>query len=172
MPDTAIIASAEALLECFRSTLGLNPNPPALLCFRVGLDPVAADFDESQDYCCSGLAYIRILRRFPAGQQFPVADQFASSCQPQAWGVAFELGSFRCAPDGVDCDAWKETFVNVQNDQQAMGDAICCWIEHQQTNNLFFMNYMLGDWRPFSLQGGCTGGAMDVLAQFQAGGLQ
>lgn len=171
MPDTAIIASAEALLECFIQELNKNPNPPELVCFRVGSDPVAAEFDETgKDYCCSGLAYLRVLRRFPAGEQFPIQDEQVMDCQPLAWGVNFELGAFRCAPDGVDCEGWKETFINVQNDQQAMNTAICCWIEDQKVNNLFFMNSMIRDWRPFALQGGCTGGGQDVQAQYQAGG--
>lgn len=171
--DQIILPSAQALLTCFCNELAANPNPPALCCFRIGSDPVAAEFDNrtGTDWCCEGLAYVRIMRRFPGGAQFPIADELASDCMPAAWGVDMEMGAFRCAPDGVgelDCSSWLRSFTNVQNDQQAMADAICCWIADQKANNPFWMNYMVRDWQPFALQGGCTGGAMIVQAQFQA----
>lgn len=170
MPDTFVISSAEALLACLEQQMLLNPNPPQNFGLRVGSDPVAADFNEAVDFCCQGIVYVRVVRRFPSGQQFPIADEQAMDCAPAGWAVHFEMGSFRCAPDGMDPEAWEDTFVNVQNDQQAMISAICCWVEHQQLNNPGFLNFMVNDWFPFALQGGCTGGAMQVIGQFQSGG--
>lgn len=168
MADTAILPSALSLLECLREAMLQNPNPPQHFVVRVGSDPVAADFDEQIDYCCQGLVYVRILRRFPSGAQFPIADELASPCMPAAWGVDMAIGSFRCAPDEFNPEGWEQTFTNVQNDQQAMADAICCWKTDQEANNPFFINWFSQDWLPFALQGGCTGGEWRVTAQFSA----
>lgn len=167
MPDTIIAPSAIALLECLEEKMLLNPKPPAHFVVRVGSDPVAADFDEFNDYCCQGLVYVRIVRRFPSGDQFPIADELASDCAPAAWGVDIAIGSFRCAPNEFNPTGWLETFQNVQNDQQAMADAFCCWVERQKATNPFMINHFVQDWLPFALQGGCTGGEFRFTGQFQ-----
>lgn len=169
--DETILPSAKSLLACLCATLNSNPNPPAYCQLRVGLDPVAADFDQYEDYCCSGIAYVRVVRRFPAGANFPERDELPSNCAPTAWGADLNMGVFRCMPtgrDSMDPDAWDAAFTQVQHDQQAMADAICCWIQEQQLNNPYWMNFMIRDWFPFSLQGGCSGGEFQLVAQYEA----
>jgi hypothetical protein len=167
--DRAIAPSAIALLSCLEQRMALNPNPPEHFVVRVGSDPVAADFDEYNDYCCQGLVYVRVMRRFPSGSDFPISDELASNCMPTGWGVDLAMGSFRCAPDEFNPEGWLETFQTVQNDQQAMADAICCWKDQQEQENPGnFLNWFSQDWLPFALQGGCTGGEWRITAQFNS----
>lgn len=172
MPDTIITPSAQSLLTCAQQQFLLNPNPPRHFQLRVGLDPVAADFTGNRDYCCEGLVYVRVIRRFPAGNNWPVRDEVSMNCSPAAWGAELELGSFRCVPatdqNSMDADAWEAAFENVQNDQEAMAEAICCWVEDQKNNNRSWMNYIVRDWFPFANQGGCSGGAISVTGQFES----
>lgn len=172
MVDLAITPSAQSLLTCVQERMLLNPNPPQHFQLRVGLDPVAADFGtDGRDYCCEGLVYVRVIRRFPSGNNWPVRDEVSINCSPAAWAAELEIGSFRCVPAGdnhMDANAWEAAFENVQNDQEAMVEAICCWVDDQKVNNRYWMNYIIRDWFPFSNQGGCAGGAISVTAQFES----
>lgn len=168
--DDGVISSAEKLYDCMCSELATNPNPPLYCQLRVGLDPVAADFDESTDYCCKGLAYLRILRVYPSGDNFPARDEVAIVCQPLAWGIELEMGVFRCLPSQpkhMDPVAWQNAFQQVQLDAKAMIRAVCCWKDDQEANNPDWLHYFFRDWFPFSNQGGCGGGAISVTAQIQ-----
>lgn len=165
----AILATAAKLYECFCEELQAGSNPPAHCQYRVGLDPVAADFDQFTDYCCEGLAYLRVLRIFPSGDNFPARDEVAIPCNPIAWGVEFELGVFRCLPvepNHMDPTSWLNAFTQVQEDQTAMVNAVCCWRTDQSANPKWWGDFFR-DWFPFSNQGGCGGGAISVTAQMQ-----
>lgn len=164
------IDSAEQLHACLCAELAAVPNPPAHCQLRVGLDPIAADFDQFEDYCCTGLAYLRIIRVFPSGDNFPARDELSTPCSPIAWGIEMELGVFRCLPAEplhMSPEAWQAAFRQVQLDQEAMVRAVCCWQDAEQANNPNFMGYFFRDWFPFSNQGGCGGGAISVTAQIQ-----
>lgn len=167
---SSVTESAEKLFECFCNELASRPAPPTYCQYRVGLDPVAADFDQYEDYCCSGLAYVRIIRVYPSGDNFPARDEVSIPCQPLAWGIEMELGSFRCLPsepNHMNPESWKESFDLVQQDAEAMRAAVCCWIADQESNNPAWLNSFFRDWFPFSNQGGCGGGAISVSAQIQ-----
>jgi hypothetical protein len=167
---SSVIDSARVLYDCLCTELATSPNPPVHCQFRVGLDPVAADFDQFEDYCCSGLAYLRIIRIYPSGDNFPARDEVSIPCQPLAWGIEMEMGVFRCLPaepQHMDPVAWQDAFDQVQRDAEAMRHAACCWIEHQESNNVAWLNSFFRDWFPFSNQGGCGGGAISITAQIQ-----
>lgn len=167
---TPVIDSMQALFDCFCTELATAPNPPMHCQLRVGLDPVAADFDQFTDYCCEGLAYLRVIRVFPSGDNFPARDEVAIPCQPLAWGVEAEMGVFRCLPaepNHMNPVAWQDAFEQVQFDVEAMVRASCCWKVHQEANNPNWLTYFWRDWFPFSNQGGCGGGAISLTAQIQ-----
>ncbi len=171
--DTLVSPSAQSLLNCLCQKLAANPDPPKHCQLRVGSDPVAADFDQYVDYCCEGIAYVRVIRRFPSGVNFPERDELATECQPGAWGVDLAMGVFRCVPayeagNSMNESAWREAFIKVQNDQHAMTEAMCCWVADQDANNPYWMGWMIRDWFPFANQGGCSGGEWQITARFQA----
>jgi hypothetical protein len=67
--DQTVLPVAQQLLACLCEALSTNPNPPAQCCLRVG-DVVYADFNQYQDQCCDGLAYVRVVRIYPTSE-FP-----------------------------------------------------------------------------------------------------
>lgn len=168
MSDKIIFPAMKSLLDCLKEAALDNPNPPMHFVLRSGSDPVAADFDQYNDYCCQGMMYVRLLRRFPAGQNWPDADELAYDCAPAAWGANIEMGAFRCVPDKFDPAGWEASVQNIQNDQEAMVQAICCWVAQQEAENPCYSNFFIRDWLPFANLGGCTGGAMNVFAQYVA----
>lgn len=162
MTDSMVFPQAERLLTCLCNALATNPNPPLNCCMRVG-DVVYADFNQTQDQCCEGLAYVRIARIYPSSQAFPVEDETWTPCHPLAWAAELEMGVFRCEPQqGLStlpsCDDWTNTAEQVANDWEAMTRALCCFTDGLAPGDVA----LAGVWSPLNSGGGCTGGFMPI----------
>lgn len=167
MADNMALPLANQLLECLCDALATNPNPPAQCCLRVG-DVVYADFNQFQDQCCEGLAYVRIARIFPS-HEFPAQLETWTPCTNLQFAVELEMGVFRCEPqqetvDLPSCDAWTATATQVANDWEAMTRAACCLDEQLQADPATRGNpLIMGVWQPTNSGGGCTGGTLSVI---------
>ena len=166
MTDQVVFPVAEQLLACLCDALSENPNPPAQCCLRAG-DVVFADFNQYQDQCCDGLAYVREVRVYPS-MEFPSQVELWTPCAHTALAAEYEMGVFRCEPQQVDsvelptCDEWTAVAQQVANDRQAMVSAICCLDEQLRISNPG-TPVLMGVWQPLNSGGGCTGGTLSVL---------
>lgn len=162
MTDNMALPLANQLLTCLCDALSTNPNPPAQCCLRVG-DVVYADFNQYQDQCCEGLAYVRITRIYPS-HEFPAQLETWTPCANLQFAVELEMGVFRCEPqqgtvDLPSCDEWTATTTQVANDWEAMTRAACCLQDQLPVGDPLLM----GVWQPMNSGGGCTGGILPVI---------
>ncbi len=160
---------AAQLLSCYDQSLQDGPNPPPddNICFRVGQVPYSAGL--SEDLCCEGLAWVRVLRIYPS-TNFPLPSITADACPRVGHAIEFELGAVRCMPFGDEaagpsCDQWTAVFTQVDEDAASMRRAVCCFADLQSAGNL----YLEGTWQPIDSQGGCIGGTMSVTVQSDCG---
>lgn len=166
MTDNMVLPLAEQLLECLCEALDANPNPPANCCLRVG-DVVYADFNQYQDQCCEGLAYVRISRIYPSFE-FPAQTEVWTPCSNIALAAELEMGVFRCEPQQTDpaalpsCEEWTGTTTQVAHDWEAMVRAACC-LEQQLMVSSPGTPLLMGVWQPLNSGGGCTGGQLPVM---------
>jgi hypothetical protein len=163
---TFVSDAAQQLLSCYDTALQEGPNPPPddNICLRVGQVPF--DVGLSQDLCCEGFAWVRVLRIFPS-VNFPNPDSIPNDCQNSSYAVEFELGAIRCLPFGSEhagptCDEWTSVFTQVDEDAASMRRAICCIRDLQDANMTFIDQIIVGEWIPIDGQGGCIGGQMNV----------
>lgn len=165
MTDTTVFPLAEQLLACLCDALSANPNPPAHCCLRVG-DTVFADFDQYQDLCCDGFAYVRISQVYPSFE-FPSQTEIWTPCSHIALAAELEMGVFRCEPQQgsvnlPSCEEWTAVTTQVANDWEAMVRATCC-LDEQLTIQSPGTPVLMGVWRPLNSGGGCTGGMLPVM---------
>lgn len=160
-----VLPLANRLLACLCDALADNPNPPLHCCLRVG-DVVYADFNQTQDQCCEGLAYVRISRVYPSFE-FPTQTELWTPCAHIALAAELEMGVFRCEPQQgttslPSCEDWTSVTTQVANDWQAMLAAACCLDEQLQIESPG-TPALLGTWQPMNSGGGCTGGTQTVM---------
>ncbi|MGH9248991.1 MAG: hypothetical protein ACRD0W_05685 [Acidimicrobiales bacterium] len=167
MSDTVVTPLAEALLECLRVEVAKLAVPPAQVCLRTG-DVVNLLISLNEDECCSGLAWVRVAgfypsTNFPEPMEIPfINNQFPS------WAVELEMGVARCAPTSdathnPTCAQWTGAARAVNDDGQAMRDALCCFIDSGTPPRKGRVLPQL--WQPLTTEGGCTGGIMSVLVR-------
>jgi len=161
--------AAQQLLSCFDAALQEGPNPPpdGNICLRVGEVPFSAGL--SEDLCCEGFAWVRILRIYPS-TVFPQTDTTPNDCQRSAYAIELEMGAVRCMPfgdnqAGPSCDQWTAAFLQVDEDAASMRRAVCCLFDLVDTNTTLIDQIVTGEWRPIDNQGGCIGGQMNVTIQ-------
>jgi hypothetical protein len=166
---TFVSDAAQQLLSCFDMALQEGPNPPpdGNICLRVGEVPFSAGL--SEDLCCQGLAWVRVLNITPS-INFPQADTTPSDCPHSSYAVEFELGAIRCMTfgsiqAGPTCDQWTDVFLQVDEDAASMRRAICCLFDLVAANATFIDQIVTGTWVPIDNQGGCIGGLMTVTVQ-------
>lgn len=164
--DPIALPHAEALLECFRTTIADTINPPGEVCLRGG-DIVNILVSVSKDECKCGLAWVRVANVYPStSDQFPAPDQGAITSWPGRWAVALEMGVARCAPVGTaqvlpTCEAWTNSAQETLADAAAMRRAVaCCYRTNPDTEDTLIA---LGLWEPLPIEGGCTGGTMTIV---------
>jgi hypothetical protein len=161
---TATGDAAVTLLDCFETALNENDNVPGQICLRVGEVPFSIGLAE--DLCCSGLAWVRVVRTYPS-VNFPNQDYRVDDCIRTARATEFEMGVVRCLPDhgadsGATCAEWTAVFSQVDADMGAMRRALCCFIDVAPTNPAFTGQLLEGEWRPINGDGGCIGGTLNV----------
>lgn len=159
---------AQQLLSCFDTALQDEDTPPGQICLRVGEVPFSAGL--SEDLCCSGLAWVRVLRIYPS-ISFPTQDSNPNDCQSSSYAVELEMGAVRCLPfgnnnAGPSCDQWTAVFFQVDEDAAAMREAICCMRDLIEDGTTTLADQILADeWVPIDGEGGCIGGRMTVSMQ-------
>lgn len=163
--DEMVFPLAEKLLACLCDQLATQPQPPLNCCLRVG-DVVYADFNQYQDQCCQGLAYVRISRIYPTNE-FPAQLEVWTPCADVQFAAELEMGVFRCEPQqkGIDmpsCEEWTDTATLVANDWRAMVAATCC-LDEQLRLESPGTPVLSGVWQPLNSGGGCTGGMLPIL---------
>jgi hypothetical protein len=171
MPDTILIPLANELLTCLETAAGANPDPPDNFCLRAG-GPVIHDADAAASLdtaCCPGLGYVRLGRNFPSSAEFPAPDPRNEKCLSLARAQEIFVGIVRCipgmgSPEGPSCTDWTATAVHDADDNQAIWDAVCCWVETTEFKKLRS--------RPYSIvgtdviaEGGCIERFMTILIQ-------
>lgn len=166
---TFVSDAAQQLLSCFDVALHEGPNPPAdeHICLRVGEVPFSVGL--SEDLCCSGFAWVRVLRIFPS-VSFPQQDSSPNNCQRSSYAVEFEMGAVRCLPfgdvqAGASCAEWTSVFLQVDEDAASMRRAVCCLFDMIDAGMTNAVQIVKGDWTPIDGQGMCIGGTMRVTVQ-------
>lgn len=158
---TFVSDAAQQLLSCFDTALQAGPNPPPddNICLRVGQVPF--DVGLSQDLCCEGFAWVRVLRIDPASTANP-----RNIC-PTGWDIELEMGTIRCLPFGDEsmgpsCSDWTSVFLQVDEDASSMRRALCCVQDLMDEGTTLIEELTPGTWTPIDGQGGCIGGSMPV----------
>lgn len=166
---TFVSDAAQQVLSCFDVALHEGPNTPpdGNICLRVGEVPFSAGL--SEDLCCEGLAWVRVLRITPS-IRFPQADTQPAECPHSSYAVELELGVVRCMPfgdnqAGPSCDQWTAAFLQVDEDAASMRRAVCCVFDLINEGQTFIQQVVVGDWSPIDNQGGCIGGQMTLTIQ-------
>ena len=170
--DTQVLPLAQALRDCLCAWTSVNPNPPALCCFRVGSE-IAHDAGLNEDICCRGMSYVSIGDIWPSSAGFPEADitrQANSNCFPPAWGVQLRAGIIRCVPTGGEdpptCPEWAEAHEQVGHDSQALRKAACCIRAFVQNSTQFLgMSIVINRQVQTNPLGGCVERYMTVDIQ-------
>lgn len=158
-PDNTVLPITRILLECLRSEALQNPSPPAIVGFRTGTlgQPLAGLND---DECCTGAAFVRVLRTYPSWG-VPNASNVPIRCgQPRA--VTVELSMWRCNPIGSlqrppTQDDWDCLHVELLNDQVMLRAAACCFVRQWEKSSV-----VIEEWAPIPTQGGCVGSALTM----------
>lgn len=175
MPDQQTLVLAQAALNCLTIAVTGNPNPPNLICYRVGQE-VAYDAAQFDDLCCEGLAYVSMGDVYPSVSSFPDQDiirQVDGNCVPPAWAVEFRMGIVRCAPVGdanfpPSCADWNAAFVQSAQDSQALRAAVCCLRSWLSTSTQFLgMSMVIQRQTQSNPSGGCMERVQPLVVQFQ-----
>lgn len=159
--DPVVAPVAADLLLCLSIELAKVPNPvsgePRPVCLRPG-DRVDLLISQTQDECCDGLAWVRLVRMYPSVRgKFPSQDSDVEMCDVLRWALVFELGAVRCAPtpeagDLATCDEWSDVTLNQYDDLAAIRRTFCCYQE-QNIDRLVSVDSA----EPITVEGGCTG---------------
>jgi len=161
--DMTILPVANQLLDCLCTEIAQVPEPPASCCLRTGL-AVVPGISLTEDECCSGLAWVRVVSSYPSEQSFPEQDGVPNgNCAPQWYAVVLEMGVVRCGPswnaeEMETCADWTTVSGYVMNDDAAMRRAFCCLPVEG-------MAKVMGVWEPLPNEGRCVGGTRTVTVQ-------
>lgn len=165
---TVALPLAQTLLSCLEDALTVNP--PAQICLRAGefVNPSASSTD---DECCRGLAWVRIVRTDPLilrGQ-----EDFAFGCVNALRTTTLEMGVVRCMPTPgpdamVTCDQWTAIADQMEADHTSMEAALCC-LQTAVTSGLVpeigDVALYPGEYAPRGPDGRCIGATMTITAQ-------
>lgn len=164
--DPVVAPLAREMLECLAQEIAKNPSPPKYVQLRPG-SVVDHLLSTTEDECCAGLAWVRVVSFNPSSGVFPLQDEAPLPKGVSAWAITLELGAIRCAPTPEanripTGDEWDNVFQAIMDDGAAMRRAICCFIDSRAGRS---RRVLPGQWQPISVEGGCTGGAMTVTIQ-------
>lgn len=167
---TNAIVIAQELLACLETALLAAPNPPpaSRIMLRAG-DRVTPLLSTVDDECCSGLGWVRIARMSGVRQ----LDELQNvSCFQRERTLELEIGVARCAPTAPSAstipteDQWEEAALQLDADQGAMEDAICCAFDDLEGSAAEEVS--VGEYVPFGVDGNCIGGTMTVFVRMSA----
>lgn len=165
-PEIRLTRMSNRLLACLKDEAAQNPKPPAVVGFRTGTagQPLAG---LTEDECCTGAAFVRLIRTFPSWSTPAPATTSVSCAQPFA--AEFELSMWRCSPIGDISeppvqDAWDDLHADLINDRLTMMAAICCLWKQLDPRSLAY-----GDWVPVDTDGGCVGSRISITVDLYGG---
>lgn len=174
-PDRFVSVLMEQLLTCLCDEANLQPNPPAICCFRVGTE-IAHDAGILEDQCCEGIGYVALGDTYPSSDSFPEQDiirQANSVCPPTTWAQVFQVGIIRCAPvgnefRGPNCIEWNAAARQNVVDSQTLRRVACCIRAFVADNSgdFFGMSLVIDRQVQGNPQGGCVERTMKITAQF------
>lgn len=161
---------ADALRACLEAVYEDDAGAPAEICQRPG-DQVPLSVGLSQDECCSGLAWVRVVSIEPVIDPLTSEDPAYNPCNATGRRVTFELGVARCNPFGTNgagptCDEWTALALRMDQDARAMRRAVCCFNDSDNVDDMDprkVYRILPGTWVPLESSGGCAGGTMNVV---------
>lgn len=165
---TVYMDAAQELLECYRTALQApgfpGPPPDENICLRHG-EFVAPLLGTHADECCSGLAWVRIVRVEPLRG----TDNLPPGCVSSERRVVLELGSAHCLPWGTveeppTCAQWTDVALKADAFHDAMERAVCCVAPILVTGGTAEV-VAAGDYVPTGPDGNCIGGTMEVIVE-------
>lgn len=165
---SAPMVSAQLLLACLRTQLGLRPAPPPdnKIMLRAGAE-VTPLLGTLTDECCTGLAWVRVAN---------IVRNTRFEDVPQCFGhgrtATLEMGVVRCAPQapasGVPtAEQWGAVALQVDSDYDAMEAALCC--AFPDLDNLADSPPSFAEYEPYGVDGNCIGGIMTVELEVSCG---
>jgi hypothetical protein len=169
--DPLALPVALQVLGCFETQLQNLSQVPALIGLRTG-SAAGPLIGPNIDECCQGLAWVRVVNIYPSWEAFPAPTTTSIPCPPLAYAVVLELGAVGCFPwgsgfDGTDPPTqadWDAGVVTVLDTAAAMRNAITCCPFSQYPGGPP-LRKVVGTWEPLAVEGGCTGGTMQVTVQ-------
>lgn len=164
--DPVVMPLAEEMLACLEQEIAKVADPPLYVGLRAGTS-VDHLLSTSENECCSGSAWVRVVSFTPSSSTFPTQDEVPLKNGTRAWAIVLELGVVRCSPtpdaDRIPTTAeWHEVVQKVMDDGAAMRRAICCFTDAERGRN---GRVLPGAWQPAPIEGGCVGGVMTVTVQ-------
>lgn len=165
--DQVIDPLLVAALDCLNDEMALTPDPPAYIRMHVGAS-FSAGVSPSQDECCEGVAWVRLVEHFLSdgpGAPFPEEAQGASSCDAYSIAVVLELGRARCAPvvggpdsEIVTAGQWRDLARSINADRAALVRAACCLRPDRR-------DVIVGQYSPLETEANCAGGVLQVTVR-------
>lgn len=164
---TVYMDAAQSLLECYRTALLAGPNAPAKISLRHG-DQVTPQFGTTEDECCTGVAWVRIVT---VERLRDIGDD-TSHCAGAERRVTLEMGAASCLPWGttqapISADQWDTVAVQQDAYHDAMEQALCCAWE-DLAENLGTAAHA-GPYEPLGPDGNCVSGTMQVIVDTNCG---
>lgn len=167
--DDRLLPLAEQLLDCLCVQLAETPGGPVCrCCLHPG--PVPADFCcdcSDADGPANGQAGVRIVSQYPS-RTFPAADTTVLFGCPgfSPWAGVLEMVVHRCVHVVDDrgrppsCEQLTLDTEIVLADAEAMRRAVlCCYADQDRA-------FLMNAWNPIAPSGGCAGGTMQVVVEF------
>ena len=165
---TVALPLAQSLLACLEDSLTVNP--PAQVCLRAG-EFVNPQISTTEDECCSGLAWVRIVGTDPLilrGQ-----EDLTFGCFNHMRATVLEMGVVRCMPTPdadtlVSCDQWTALTAQMEADHTAMEAALCCLRELVRGGTVPAITDValyVGEYAPRGPDGRCLGATLTVRAE-------
>jgi len=162
------------ILSCLCEQAARAPNPPAICCFRVGVE-IPHDAGINEDQCCEGIGYVALGDTYPSAVSFPEQDiirQADAKCTFPTWAQVFKLGLIRCVPVGtiynpIGCDEWNAAAVQNVYDSATLRRVACCIRDYmrQVGGQLLGMSTVVERQIQSTPQGGCVERSMTVTIQ-------
>lgn len=162
---TIALTYSQLLLQCLDESLEVAAFPAPAHSMLRGGEAVRPSISISDDECCSGLAWVRIVNVDPRFTR----DDFPSQCVNHLRVATLEMGVARCMPTPdatamVTADQWNEVVARMESDHSAMEAALCCFqalgAEITGSPDLYPGQYV-----PFGPEGRCIGGTLQLTIE-------
>jgi len=161
--DTLLLPVMDALRVCICTELDDND---ASTCF-CGLYPgpqVAADFCACDGRGGCGMAWVRVVRIFPA-VNFPQQDNSINNCATRL-AAQLEIGAYRCLPlpstsGTVDAVKLTQAVAQQTSDALALQRGIVCCVQQFRHRD-----FLLGTYNPAGA-GDCGGGTWSLTVELR-----